>query len=162
MVEMSLLSKGKWPEEDCGRERQDPPGLQPLLWPDYCQWQPGQGLWQAAGGCGTIAHGAAVGSRQLGLLTHYLQTDRGAEWPRIKSRHPKGRRVRCRTSMPSRLSDVNPVWIWVLHENCVTLLWTVRFLSSTLCNSPHTGSVLIYWQKTKFLILSVHVDLKDS
>lgn len=65
----TFASTGERPEEDRGRERQDPPGLQPLLRPDHRQRQLGQGLRHAAGGCGAIAHRAAVGSRQLGLLT---------------------------------------------------------------------------------------------
>lgn len=64
-----FASTGKRSEEDCGRERQDPPGLQPLLRPDDRQRQLGQGLRHAAGGCGAITHRATVGSRQLGLLT---------------------------------------------------------------------------------------------
>lgn len=39
-------------------------------------------------------------------------------------------------------------------------------ISSTLCNSQHTGSVLIYWQMFHFFVffffkLSLHVDLKE-
>lgn len=125
-----FVSIGKWSEEDCGRERQDPSGLQPLLWPDDCQWQLGQGFRHTAGGCGAITHRAAVGSRQLGLLTLYLQTDTGARWPPLKSRHPKGRSVQCHaTSSPSERWTSTPVWIWVLRGNCVTLIWAVRFLA---------------------------------
>lgn len=77
LVTCWLSLTGKWFEEDCGRECQDPSGIQPLLWPDYCQWQPGQGLWQTAGGCRAVTRRTTVGSSQLGLLMLYLWSDRG-------------------------------------------------------------------------------------
>lgn len=47
------------------------------------------------------------------------------------------------TAHTGKVSDMSPVWIWVLHKAAsVTLIWIARFLTGTLCNSQHTGSVL--------------------
>lgn len=74
---------GKWFEEDGGRECQDPPRLQPLLWPDHRQQQPRQGFRHAAGRRRQTIGGAAVGPSQLGLLKTSLTCDLW-KWQRLK------------------------------------------------------------------------------
>lgn len=47
----------------------------------------------------------------------------------------------------------SPLWHWLSHKNCITKLSHLEGSgqsSRTLCNSLHTGSVLIYWHKNSF------------
>lgn len=64
---LSLLA-GCGPKEDRGRERPDPEGVQPLLRPDHRQRQPGQSLWDVAGGRGHTVQSTPVGPSELGVL----------------------------------------------------------------------------------------------
>ena len=70
-------SPGHGSEEDGGWEREDPEGVQPLLWPHYREQQPGQGLWGAAGCCKPVVHRSTVGPGQLGLLSSEVQSGPG-------------------------------------------------------------------------------------
>lgn len=48
---------------------------------------------------------------------------------------------------------IRPVWVSASHEAAsVTLIWTARFLFSSLCNSQCTRSVLIYWPFRSFFL----------
>lgn len=67
-VTFKIPLPGHWFEKDSGRECTDPASIQPLLWLDHCQWQPGQSLREAADCHRETEAGAPVGPNQLGLL----------------------------------------------------------------------------------------------
>lgn len=80
-----VLLSGRWSEEDGGWERPHPEGVQPLLWPDHRQRQPGQSLRDVTGCRGETAQWAPVGPGELGVLRTSsgvpLTTLTGSQWP---------------------------------------------------------------------------------